>query len=246
MFGPMTRANAGLLLLLVGCAAAPPAPPPAPGPPAAAERDFDNDGFPDPRDVCPRVAGVAPLGCPADADRDGVADASDACPKDPGNRPDGCNDGDQDGVPEPPDACVGQAETRNGYLDADGCPDVLPDDLERIVGTIKGVQFDEDKETLKTSSVAALQRVVKILKKYPDVRVEISGHVDSTAAIGQAAMQELSAGRARAVKDFIVAQGVDAERLQTRGAGSDEPLDSNKSAAGRKRNRRVELTIVAQ
>jgi outer membrane protein OmpA-like peptidoglycan-associated protein len=242
MFASMARVNVGPLLLLVGCVAAPPEPPPSPGPSEAALRDFDGDGFPDPRDGCPRVAGVAPLGCPADADRDGVPDASDACPKDQGSGTDGCNDGDRDGVPEPRDACAGQAETRNGYLDADGCPDVFPDDLARIVGTIKGVQFELDRETLKPASAPALLRVVKVLEKYPDVRVEISGHVDSTAVNGAG----LSAERARAVKEFFVAQGIDAGRLQTRGAGPDEPLDTNKTAAGRKRNRRVELTIVAE
>lgn len=244
IFEPMTRANLGLLLLLlVACAGAPPPEPtPAPTPSVAELRDFDGDGFPDPRDGCPRVPGEAPLGCPADADRDGLPDASDACPKDPGKGADGCNDLDSDGVPEPPDACARQAETRNGYLDKDGCPDSLPADLARIVGTIKGVQFEIDKDTLKPSSAPALLRVVKVLQKYPDVRVEISGHTDSTGVVAYGG--DLSGMRAAAVKRFFVAQGIDGARLETRGAGPDEPLDTNKTAAGRARNRRIELTLL--
>ena len=53
--------------------------------------------------------------------------------------------------------------------------------------------------------------------------------------------QKLSQDRAQAVKDWMVAHGLEDERIQTRGAGSSEPLADNKSAAGRAKNRRIEF-----
>lgn len=213
----------------------------------SAERDFDGDGLVDPRDRCPRDPGEAPLGCPdKDLDGDGLKASVDKCPQFAGPAPDGCPlpDADNDGVANDDDKCQGTFETLNGFQDRDGCPDELPRDLTRITGVIKGVVFETKADTLKASSKPALDRVTDLLKRYPDVRIEISGHLDNTMKVDPASDPSLR--RAEVVKQYLVDQGIEAKRLETRGAGANEPLDSNKTASGRARNRRIEFTILVQ
>lgn len=88
-----------------------------------------------------------------------------------------------------------------------------------------------------------LERYIEVLGKYPDVHVEITGHTDATAQIQRF---DLSSRRAAAVMRYLVQHGILADRIQARGAGPDEPVDTNKTAAARARNRRVELTILVQ
>jgi outer membrane protein OmpA-like peptidoglycan-associated protein len=73
-------------------------------------------------------------------------------------------------------------------------------------------------------------------------RFEISGHTDST---GSADLnRELSMSRAEAVRDYLVARGVDPSRLEVQGYGADRPIDDNGTIEGRARNRRVEITPI--
>ncbi len=208
-------------------------------------RDRDEDGFMDPEDACPDVPGVAPDGCPIkDRDGDGFLDNVDKCPDDPGVEPDGCPipDTDGDGILDPDDKCPTQPETRNGYQDEDGCPDEIPAPLAKFTGTIKGIYFDLDKDTIKPKSRPVLDRAVAVLKEFPTIRIEISGHTDSTGSV--AYNKDLSGRRAASVKRYLVENGIDTNRIETRGAGPDEPVDTNKTAAGRAKNRRIEFTIL--
>ena len=97
--------------------------------------DRDGDGIADNVDQCPADpedfdAFEDEDGCPeVDNDRDGILDMDDRCPNIPGPRPDGCpksgtgNDRDGDGVPDNVDKCPDVPEDRDGFQDADGCPD---------------------------------------------------------------------------------------------------------------------------
>ena len=81
-----------------------------------------------------------------------------------------------------------------------------------------------------------------IMKKNPDLKVEVDGHTDST---GTAAYNmTLSEKRAEAVKKYFVDQGIDPNRLTTKGFGITKSAASNKTKEGRAKNRRVELTPV--
>ncbi len=218
-----------------------------PAPEGCPIRDEDGDGILDPEDACPREAGPAPEGCPRrDSDGDGIDDAADACPDEAGVAPDGCppRDTDGDGILDPEDACVQEPETVNGFEDSDGCPDELPEEVQRFSGTIEGILFETSKAVIRPQSRPVLDAAAELLAKYPDLRLEISGHTDSRGPYELNV--SLSQERADAVRDYLVGKGIAAERLQTRGAGPDEPIDSNATKDGRARNRRIEFSILSR
>ena len=87
-----------------------------------------------------------------------------------------------------------------------------------------------------------LNESVSIMEKNPNLKVQIDGHADN---IGNAAYNmTLSEKRAEAVKAYFVSKGIDPNRLTTKGFGITKPAASNKTKAGRAKNRRVELTPV--
>lgn len=102
-----------------------------------------------------------------------------------------------------------------------------------------GIHFDTDSDTIKPESKAALDVVVRLAKDQPDWTFTIEGHTDATASATH--NQTLSEQRAAAVKAHLVAAGVAAPRLNTRGLGASQPLARNDTAIGRAQNRRVEL-----
>ena len=220
---------------------------PGRAPDGCPERDRDGDGFMDNEDACPDVPGIAPDGCPAkDRDGDGFLDSDDRCPDVPGVAPDGCPipDSDKDGLLDDVDQCVHEPETRNGYRDEDGCPDAIPPPMTVFQGTIKGIYFDLDKDTIRPRSRPVLDRAVAVLQQFREIRIEISGHTDSTGGVEY--NRDLSRRRAESVRRYLVERGVDGARLTTRGAGPDEPLDTNRTPAGRAKNRRIEFTILVK
>ncbi|MCB9683041.1 MAG: OmpA family protein [Alphaproteobacteria bacterium] len=216
--------------------------------------DNDMDGIIDLRDNCP----TAPEdlddwddddGCPDDDnDGDGVHDLDDNCPNQPGARDNrGCptSDLDGDGIADLNDACPDKPETRNGYLDDDGCPD------EATAATVKvkvdrqrlkldqAIRFTGTTAELQTGSYALLDEVARVIKDLPDVRVRVEGHTDATG--DESADMALSRRRAEVVFDYLVAKGVPSDRLTVEGYGGTRPIDTNRTAAGRENNRRIEF-----
>lgn len=218
--------------------------PPAPAPEVS--KDGDEDGFLDTEDRCPAEPGVAPDGCPAPEDRDGdgVLDQDDACPEEPGVAPNGCPDADADGdgILVPDDGCPDEPETSNGFEDTDGCPDEIPEAVERFNGRLDGINFDLGKATLTRSSAPVLDLAISALREYPSVRIEISGHTDNRGP--REINMRLSQRRADAVRAYLVERGIDEGRIVTRGAGPDEPIDSNATGEGRANNRRIEFRVL--
>ena len=211
--------------------------------------DSDGDGILDPDDECVDEPGVEDYrGCPIpDTDGDGILDPDDECVDEPGVEDyRGCPipDTDGDGVLDPDDACVEEPETKNGFEDEDGCPDAVPEKVKKFTGAIDGIYFDTGKATIKAKSRPKLDAAVSVLKEYPNVRLEISGHTDSKGNDGY--NMELSRRRAEAVKAYFVAAGIGGDRLETRGAGETEPVKSNKSRAGRAANRRIEFKLLSR
>lgn len=209
--------------------------------------DSDKDGFIDPQDKCPTEAGIAPDGCPdKDPDKDGILDPTDKCPNEAGVGPDGCpdKDPDKDGVLDPNDKCPKEAETKNGFQDEDGCPDEIPAEVKKFTGVIEGIEFDTGKATIRPKSAPTLDAAVKVLADYPSLKLEISGHTDNVGK--EEKNLKLSQDRADAVKKYFTDKGIDASRVQTRGAGPKEPIADNKTAAGKQKNRRIEFKLLTQ
>lgn len=208
-------------------------------------RDTDGDGFLDPSDACVADPGVAPDGCPVlDTDGDGFMDPDDQCVDTAGVEPDGCPilDTDGDGLLDPDDQCVEQPESVNGFEDGDGCPDELPAAVKDFSGVMEGIRFKTGKATILPRSYARLKQAAKVMADFPEIRVEISGHTDS---VGKRDYNvDLSQRRADSVREFLMSKGIAAERLQTRGAGPDEPIANNDSKDGRAKNRRIEFKVL--
>lgn len=105
---------------------------------------------------------------------------------------------------------------------------------------LDGLYFDTGLAVLKPESAATLGQVAELLKRYPDLNVEIVGHTDDIG--DDAANQRLSEARAQAVRKALVeTQGIAENRLTARGAGESEPVAPNTTDEGRALNRRVEL-----
>jgi len=85
-----------------------------------------------------------------------------------------------------------------------------------------------------------LDGVAASLVDNPTVTVEVGGHTDNTGR--RAPNLTLSDARANAVRDYLIARGVQASQLTARGYGPDQPVSDNTTVAGRAANRRVELT----
>ncbi|MDE3247293.1 MAG: OmpA family protein [Bacteroidota bacterium] len=204
--------------------------------------DTDNDGIPDKDDKCPSIAGLARYqGCPVpDRDKDGINDEEDKCPDQPGvARYQGCPvpDRDKDGVNDEEDKCPDLAgDPANG-----GCPVIKEEVVRKIEYAAKNIFFASGKYTLLAKSNKGLNEVVKILNENKDLKLDIDGYTDNTGKAEK--NQVLSQNRADAVMKYFVSKGVDASRLQSTGHGVDSPIADNKTAAGRAKNRRVELHL---
>jgi outer membrane protein OmpA-like peptidoglycan-associated protein len=197
--------------------------------------DSDNDGVNDENDKCPTVAGVAKYqGCPVpDTDKDGINDDNDKCPTVAGtSKYQGCPvpDTDGDGLNDEQDKCP----TVAGISELYGCP--------RPALKAENVLFNTGSATLIANGKTELDIIVDYLKTYQGFNVKISGHTDNTG--NDKINQPLSEKRAEAAKTYVVSKGVDAGRITTEGLGSTKPIADNKTAAGRKLNRRVEFSIV--
>jgi outer membrane protein OmpA-like peptidoglycan-associated protein len=101
--------------------------------------------------------------------------------------------------------------------------------------------FDTGKATLKDGAQRALNNVAGLLTKHRDRSIAIEGFTDSTGT--KELNQRLSEQRADAVKEALVARGVEPKRIDTRGYGPQFPIASNDTPVGRQLNRRVEIVI---
>lgn len=203
--------------------------------------DTDGDGIPDHLDECPTVAGLKSMnGCP-DSDGDGIKDSEDNCPNEAGPKANnGCpyQDRDGDGVLDKDDQCPDVAGSKAN----NGCPEVTVKVINKLNQYSKTILFDLSKATIRKESYDALKSIGGIMKKYPETEFHLGGYTDSS---GSAAYNEkLSKKRAASVRDYLVdKEGVDSNHITSEGYGEKNPIATNKTAAGRQKNRRVEVSL---
>lgn len=233
--------------------------------------DTDGDGIKDGDDRCPEVAGPAEYqGCP-DTDGDGIVDVDDACPQVKGLKAlNGCPDTDGDSLTDKSDDCptvAGPKENKgcpwpdtdgDGFLDKDddcptvagvkeekGCPakpKVITQDAKvELDSYAKTIYFNSGKDTFKPGTTENLDAIADIMKKYPGSSFNVDGHTDSDGA--NASNLDLSKRRAAAVAAYLVGKGVESERISSEGYGEEKPVATNKTAAGKALNRRVEIKL---
>lgn len=203
--------------------------------------DTDEDGIQDSQDACPDVAGVKALnGCP-DADGDGITDKDDKCPTVKGPKENGgCPwpDTDGDGVLDKDDKCPAV----KGTVANNGCPEMTQEQIVELNAYAKTILFNSGKSSFKQETYTVLLSITAILKEFPSSKFSIEGHTDSD---GRDAMnQTLSEERAGSVKDYLIENGIAADRLTSSGYGEANPIDTNKTSKGKANNRRVEVKLV--
>ena len=155
-----------------------------------------------------------------DSDGDGVADKLDKCP----NTPSGT------------------------VVDGSGCPIKVPAtkvivteaDRKVVNDAIANLEFDLGKATIRPKSHATLDRVAALLVE-KNFSLKLAGHTDITGS--RELNLRLSKERAESVKQYLVSKGANASRIEATGYGPDQPIATNKTAAGRQQNRRVEFTL---
>lgn len=208
--------------------------------------DIDVDGVMDNVDECPNQKGPEEnKGCPwGDKDGDTILDNVDDCIDVPGpieNK--GCPwaDTDGDGVFDKDDSCIDVV----GTVANNGCPEVVAvtEEVQKTLNEYaKTILFDLGKSSIQTQSEPVLNDITNILKEYPDAKFTVEGHTDSSGS--HTLNQKLSDARANAVKEYLVANGINAFRLSALGYGEDRPISENTTKSGRAKNRRVEINLV--
>ncbi len=201
--------------------------------------DSDNDGVADIDDKCPDTKTgykVDAMGCPKDNDKDGILNEDDACPDQAGIAAlKGCPDSDGDGVSDKEDLCPNV----KGTLANKGCPEIAVADAKRITQIASKIFFETNSDKLKVASLAQLDELAQILKRYEAANLLIEGHADSQGE--DAYNLNLSQKRTESVKAYLMGQGIMESRLTAIGYGESRPIADNNTALGRAKNRRVEL-----
>ena len=105
-----------------------------------------------------------------------------------------------------------------------------------------GVYFDTNKYNINSASQATLDKLISVLKEYPDTNILVVGHTDSTGSAEY--NMTLSKNRAYSVTNYFTSKGLNSSRFTTNWFGEEQPLHDNSTAEGRAKNRRVNVAIV--
>ncbi len=106
---------------------------------------------------------------------------------------------------------------------------------------LKNIFYETDKYQLKETSKAELKKLIDFLKNNKKVRIEISGHTDNSGTVKH--NQTLSEKRAKSVYNYLTKNGINKNRLESKGYGSSKPVDTNQTEEGKANNRRTEIKV---
>ena len=190
------------------------------------DEDENGDGILSPGETDPRRS---------DTDEGGVTDleeihARTMDPRDPTD-----DDRDGDGVGDPMDECPHTPEGTT--VGGDGCPAISDHAI-----ALPGIEFETGSARLTAAASGPLDSLLYVLNARPDLRVEVSGHTDTTGS--RRVNRRLSRQRANAVKRWLVQHGIAGHRIRTQGYGDARPVADNDTEEGRARNRRIEVQAI--
>ncbi len=185
-----------------------------------------------------------------DSDGDGLSDKQEAIlgtdPLNPDTDGDGLKDGDEVNIyhTDPLNADTDDGGVSDGVEVARHTdPLKTDDDIFAVeVGEtiqIRNIEFEYNKAEITPKSEVILNSILAALTRNPDMELEISGHTDNAGSHDY--NMDLSNSRAKAVKDWLIAKGINQSRLTAQGYGPDKPIKTNDTPEGRRRNRRVEF-----
>lgn len=147
------------------------------------------------------------------------------------------DDLDNDGVLDRYDKCPDLA----GPISNNGCPEISKETYDLFDRALRGVQFDFNKATLKTSSNMILDEIAEILLGNPYLQLSIHGHTDHVGTDNY--NLKLSNARAKTVHHYLEVKGIAPDRMTFKGYGESMPISSNVSEEGRALNRRVVFQV---
>lgn len=209
--------------------------------------DDDGDGLADADDRCPtepedRDGRGDTDGCPdPDDDGDGVPDGDDRCPTAAGSAAQaGCPDADADGLHDGEDRCPATPRPAD-EVGGDGCPR----DAWRTADAVRfriPPAFDSADRLV---DLAPVRTIAAVFLQQPTLRATLAVHVSGS---GGDLNQALASSRLRAerLREALISLGVAPERLEAVGYGAERPVDTNRTAAGRARNERVEILVLRE
>jgi OOP family OmpA-OmpF porin len=165
-----------------------------------------------------------------DSDGDGVSDYFDKCPNTPRSVK---VDGAGCALPVPPPSRDTTIVRNNTYI-------ITGEDRKIVDEAVRNLEFDFGKATIRERSFVYLNRVADLMNQ-KGIQLKLAGHTDNVGS--DAANMTLSRNRADAVKNYMINKGVNSAKIESEGFGESKPIESNKTATGRQKNRRVEFTI---
>lgn len=142
------------------------------------------------------------------------------------------------------DQCPDEPETVNGLADDDGCPDSRVRLEEGRIAILEVVHFYFNEARIKEESYPLLDDVTTVLREHPELKlVQVQGHTDERGS--KSHNLKLSKARAKAVRDYLIAHGIDGARLTSDGFGASRPIVRKaKTEDEHQQNRRVEFVIL--
>lgn len=148
-----------------------------------------------------------------------------------------CTDTDGDCVNDDEDKCINEPGPASNF----GCPQFIISDPARVVVQKKNIFFSPASSGISSTSVKLLKLVTGILKDNPSFKVYLDGYTDNA---GDYELNiKLSMKRVQAAKSFLLRAGVNDSRITCDWHGPEEPIDTNKTKAGRAKNNRVEILL---
>ncbi len=207
--------------------------------------DTDGDGIIDKEDECPTLKGIAKYkGC-MNTDGDYFHDGIDPCPTEAGPIENlGCPwpDTDKDGIIDKLDSCINTP----GVALYKGCPApviLAPAERKILQKAFSSLEFESGKDIIKPSSYPSLNALARVMVKHQeDWQLKLSGHTDNEGTPESNML--LSEKRAKALKNYLSKKGVPELNILTEWFGQTLPVADNATKEGKRKNRRVEMTLI--